>query len=250
VGALDGATIAACPSLDGARLLERLWLSEPAGEVFHVNPLRAILTHLAGGLGPLSPAPVQKLIEGVQAITGCQTFESLRVPLLVVATDFDSGHRAVLRDGPLTPALLASAAIPGLFPPVRIDGRDYLDGGIVDNVPISVALCEGYRDILAIGLMGGAELPETPSNWSGIIARTLQLGLHHRLLSDFECYRRRGNITVICPVTPPEAAWDMRRSHVESLLERSRRATAALIASNGRELFKHSAIHYLDLDRE
>ncbi len=248
VGALDGATIAAWPSPTGVRLLEQLWLSEAAREVFHFHPLGAIVSHLTGGLGPLSPAPVQKLIENFESISGCSRFEDLRVPLLAVATDLDAGRPAVFRTGPLTPALLASTAIPGLFPPVCIEDRVYMDGGIVDNVPISAAVREGYRDILAIGLMAGAELEQTPSSWSDVIARTLQLSLHHRLLSDFERLRRRSKIVVICPVTPPAAAWDMRSPHVESMLEQSRQAMAALIAGQGRRLFQRSAIHYIDLD--
>lgn len=247
VGALDGATIAACPSLTGAQLLAQLWLSDPAREVFHLHPLGAVLSQLGGGLGPLSARPIQSLIESFETITGCATFESLRLPLRVVATDLNAGRPAVFRSGQLAPALLASTAIPGLFSPVRIGDRDYLDGGIVDNVPISVAANEGYRRLLVIGLMAGAELEHSPASWASLIARTLQLSLHHRLLSDFERLKASVKIVAVCPITPPAAAWDMQRSHLESLIERSRRATATLIASEGSRLLVDSAIHYLHL---
>lgn len=248
VGALDGAVLTASPNLEGARLLRELWLSEAAREVFHVHPLGAILSQLARKLGPLSQAPVKRLIEKFESTTGCTTFEDLQLPLLAVATDLDAGRPAVFRSGPLQPALLASTAIPGLFPPVRIGDHDYSDGGIVDNVPIALAVREGYRRILAVGLMAGAELHDTPSSWSEVIARTLQLSLHYRLLSDFERLRTRARIVIICPVTPPAAAWQMKSSHVESLIARSHDATARLLARKGKALFEQSAIHYLDLD--
>jgi NTE family protein len=247
VGALDGATLAARPSLEGAHILEDLWLSESAHQVFHVHPMGMFLSQMSGRFGPLSAEPVQKLIEKVQSLSGCMNFEDLKLKLLVVATDINAGRPALFRSGPLLPALLASTAIPGLYPPVRVQGRDYSDGGVVDNVPISTAVREGYRNVLAIGLMAGAQLRETPASWAELIARTLQLSLHQRLLSDFERLRSRARIAVICPITRPAAAWDMNTSHVEELIERSREATATLLARTGGRLFDRSAIHYLDL---
>jgi NTE family protein len=205
------------------------------------------LSQLAGRLGPLSQAPVDKLIEEFESATGCTAFEDLRIPLLVVATDLDAGRRVVFRSGPLKPALLGSTAIPGLFPPVRIGDRDYSDGGIVDNVPIALAVRDGYRRILAIGLMAGAELRDSPSSWTEVIARTLQLSLHQRLLSDFERLRTRAKIAIICPITPPDAAWEMSPAHVRLLIRRSHQATARLLTEEGNALFERSGIHYLDL---
>lgn len=247
VGALDGGVIACWPTLKGADLLRDLWLSEPARDVFRFHPLTAIRERLSGALGPLSSKPIEELIERFQSITGCNSFEHLRVPLLVVATDLDAGRPVVFRSGPLAAPLRASTAIPGLFAPVRIAGRDYSDGGVVDNVPIATAHGEGYRRILAIGLMAAGEIEATPKSWIELVARTLQLGMHHRLLSDFERLRTQARIVIICPVTPTEAAWKMEQSHVRSLIARSREATARLLEQKGDTLFDRSAIHYLDL---
>ncbi|MGH7764322.1 MAG: patatin-like phospholipase family protein [Candidatus Dormibacteraceae bacterium] len=248
VGALDGAVMAAYPDLDGAHMLRRLWLSRPARDVFHLHPLGAIMSQLSGKLGPLSADPLRKLIEKFESDTGSTTFEDLSIPLLVVATDLDEGRRVVFHTGPLEPALLASTSIPGLFPPVRIGDHDYSDGGIVDNVPIAIAVREGFHRILAIGLMGGAQMHDRPSSWNEVIARTLQLSLHQRLLSDFERLRTQARIVIICPITPAEAAWDMSPEHVSSLIKRSHEATARLLVQTGRALFQRSAIHYLDLE--
>jgi NTE family protein len=250
VGALDGAVIAAQPNVVGAELLHGLWLSKPAREVFHLHSLGVILSRLAGQLGILSAGPVRALVEEFESATGCAGFEDLRIPLRVVATDLVAGCPVVFRSGLLAPALMASAAIPGVFPPVTVGGRVCADGGIIDNAPISIAVQEGYGRILVIGLMAGGELEEAPSSWTELLARTLQLSLHHRLLSDFQRLREQARIVVICPITRPRAAWDMRLSHVESLIVRSHEAARHLLARRGSALFDRSAIHYLDLADE
>jgi NTE family protein len=162
-----------------------------------------------------------------------------------VATDMNAGKPAVFRSGELMPALLASTAIPGLFPAVRINEREHLDGGVVDNTPMNTAVDDGARDVVAISLMGGGEYEQSPANLPELIARTLQLSLHHQMLSDYERLRRRARIVVLCPITAPTATWVMKREHVESVIEASRAAMAALLQQRGAKLFRHSGIHYL-----
>ncbi|HKC18739.1 MAG TPA: patatin-like phospholipase family protein [Candidatus Dormibacteraeota bacterium] len=250
VGALDGAVISAWPNLEGAELLQQLWRSRPAAEVFRVHSLGALRSRLAGQLGIPSPGPVQALIDRFELATGCGSFEDLQVPLRVVATDLRAGCPVVFRSGPLAPPLMASAAIPGVFPPVEVGDHICCDGGIVDNAPISIAVEEGYGTILAIGLMAGGELSSAPSSWTELIARSLQLSLHQRLLSDFHRLRGRARIVVICPITSPRSAWDMRPAHVQSLIARSRDAVLDLLADEGGALFGRSAIYYLDVGGE
>jgi len=247
VGALNGAAICAYPSLAGAQMLRELWFSKQAQDVFTLHPVGMLVSRLRHRSGPFTESPVRKLVQRALSITGKASFESLRVPFIAVATDVSSGEPELFRAGPLEPALLASAAIPGVFPPVRIGERDYLDGGIVENTALSVAVAEGARRIIAISLMAGAEQEHAPTNLGSIIALTLQLSLHHQMLSDLERLRGRADMTVLCPVTPPTATWEMRRAHVEDVIERSRRATAELLARRGSKLFRHSAVHYIDL---
>jgi NTE family protein len=250
VGALDGAVLASRPGSAGADLLEQMWLSDAARDVFRFHTVNAILARFSGHLGILSPEPLKRLIAKFQWLTGCARFEDLQVPLQVVATDVIAGRPIVFRSGELAPALLASAAIPGVFPPVVVDGQYCSDGGVVDNMPIGLAVSEGYGRVLAIGLMGVSTIGARPASWSELLARTLQLTLHQRLLSDFERLKSTSRIVVICPLTPPQAAWDMKPSHVESLIEQARAATNDLLDGVGGALFRRSAIYYLDLVRD
>src|SRR5437870_11812792 len=248
VGALNGASIAAYPSLAGSMLLREVWMSRPALSVFEAHPLGLIVSGVRRDrLSAFPQRNVRRLIDRAQALTGVTTFEQLRLPLAVVATDLNAGKPAVFRSGELTPALLASTAIPGVFPMVVIGGREHMDGGVVDNTPIDIAIEDGAKEVLAISLMAGGEHEKVPDSWPGLIARTLQLSLHHQMLSDYERLRDRARIVVLCPVTSPTATWEMRQHHLEAVMESSRAATSALLAKRGSKLFRHSGIHYLDL---
>src|SRR5207245_4582354 len=120
-GALNGPATAPYPSLAGTRMLREVWLPRQATAVFEAHPLGVIVSGLRRDRLSLMPQRnVRRLIDRAEGLTGMTTFEQLRVPLAVVATDMNAGKPAVFRSGALTPALLASAAIPGLFPSVRI----------------------------------------------------------------------------------------------------------------------------------
>jgi NTE family protein len=248
VGALNGASIAAYPSLAGTMMLREVWLSRQAAEVFEAHPLGVIISGLRRDLLSVMPQQnVRNLINRAQALTGVTTFEQLRTPLAVVATDMNAGKPAVFRSGDLGPALLASTAIPGVFPSVRINDREHLDGGVVDNTPMNIAIDDGARDVLAISLMAGGEYEQAPASLPELIARTLQLSLHHQMLSDYERLRERARIVVLCPITAPTATWVMKRQHVESVMDAARHGTAELLKQRGSRLFRHSGIHYIPL---
>jgi len=74
-----------------------------------------------------------------------QRIEQANSPLHIAATDMATGGEIVHSTGPVVNAVLASAAIPGVFPPVRIEGVDLIDGGVATNTPISVAVAVAGR---------------------------------------------------------------------------------------------------------
>jgi len=248
VGALNAATLAAYPSRAGAAMLRELWFSRLAQDVFRVHPLGIVLNRFRGdALSAMPASNVTRLIQRANQLTGIETFEGLRVPLEVLATDIGAGRPHVFRAGPLLPALRASTAIPGVFPAVQIDGAGYLDGGIVDNMPIGLALSGGEREVLGIDLMAGDALERAPHTWSELMARTLQLILHQRMLSDFARLRALGRVAVLCPVLGPNDGLDMEPKHVEALIDRARRATGRFLAERGRRLFRESGVYYIRL---
>jgi NTE family protein len=217
-------------------------------DVFRTHPLNAVWSRLVGGtLAALPASNVTRVVERALQLCGTSDFGDLKVPLEVLATDISAGRPHVFTSGPLLPALQASTAIPGVFPTVRIESHGYLDGGIVDNMPIGLAVEDGAREVLGIGLMAGGELDRHPLGWAELMGRTLQLSLHHRMLSDFERLRDRAKVVLVCPVLGPGEGLDMRRDHLEAMIDGVRDATLRLLRQQGSRLFARSAIHYVNV---
>ena len=89
------------------------------------------------------------------------------------------------------------------------------------------------------------ELAGQTMGWAELMGRTLQLSLHHRMLSDFERLRDRAKVVLLCPVLGPGEGLDMRRDHLEATIEGVRQATLRLLREQGRGIFARSAIHYI-----
>lgn len=90
--------------------------------------------------------------ELLTALLGDRTFADLPIPCAVTATDLVSGQMVLLNEGPLVPAVLATTALPSIFPPVLIDGRALVDGGVLNNVPVDVAKGMGADKVIAVEL--------------------------------------------------------------------------------------------------
>ncbi len=165
IGAWNGALLARDPTPAGVERLAEVWLT--------AHPTRVLLGLEPNGHSPAMAiassryatyiAAAQRLAAGhpslygdvglrnfAQAAVGELTFEELAVPLRVIAADITHGRRAVFSTGPIAPAILASSAIPGIFPPVRIGDTVYVDGGILDNASIETALALGARRLFIL----------------------------------------------------------------------------------------------------
>jgi NTE family protein len=151
-GALNGAGICFAPNLTGVAQLSAVWEQLRSDQVFPGGKIHRAWnvvrrgTHLFGS-------------EGLEALihhsTPARLFSDLQVPLRVIATDLDTGEEVVLVRGPLKPALLASTALPGVFPIVHHDGRRLVDGGVVDNVPLSHALAGPVDRVFVLNVSSG-----------------------------------------------------------------------------------------------
>jgi len=108
----------------------------------------------------LGLAGVHELL--VEALGDC-TFEDLRLPFAVTAVDLDTAERVALRSGRVVDAVMATIAVPGVFPPVELDGRTLIDGGVLAPVPVGLARS------LAPGLPVAAVVLSPPMNeWGGL----------------------------------------------------------------------------------
>lgn len=101
------------------------------------------------GMGPVKG---DKLEEFVKSKVPAANIENLKIPFAAVATDLNRGTRVILDKGPLARAVRASSAIPGVFNPVEHQGKMLVDGGVVENIPISVARELGADIVIAVDI--------------------------------------------------------------------------------------------------
>jgi len=148
VGAINAAH-AAFHATDGHDCLERIWLGLARRRLFSCNPFAIAAGMVRSRMSLYSDRLIRTLVAEHLA---SDRFEDARVPLFITATDICSGERRVFSSGSLTQAILASTAIPGLFPPVRMDGRLYVDGGVTSGGDISVAIEQGATTVVFIDL--------------------------------------------------------------------------------------------------
>ncbi len=87
--------------------------------------------------------------------TDVQDFSELNIPVMMVATDLETGKKVVLKSGDILDALRASMSMPGLFAPAWVKDRWLVDGGLVDPVPVSVARAMGADIVVAVDLSSG-----------------------------------------------------------------------------------------------
>lgn len=145
VGALNATFIAFDPTPAGVEGLEQLWLGLRDTDLFPGGRFKASWARmLVKGNRVFDNSGLRRLV--TERLPDAR-FEDARIPLAIVATDLETGAEKVFSSGPILEPLLASTAMPGIFPPVMIDGREYTDGGVADNVPIGPAVSMGARTI-------------------------------------------------------------------------------------------------------
>lgn len=178
VGAMNGALVAADPEAAPDRL-QALWTNLDEYSPFEASLLERASTfartrtHLHGN---------HRLRRLLLAHLPVRTFEDLRLPFQCVASSVERAGARWFTSGPLIDALLASTAVPGLLPPVEVDGEHYLDGGLVDSIPVGRALESGAQDIYVLQV-GRVEQPlEVPRKpWEvGLVA--FEIARRHRFV--------------------------------------------------------------------
>ena len=182
VGAWNGAWLAMGPTGERMEMMARAWAStHPMQVLLGRERLPAATTHQAV-TGMLVLSAARNVTRGNPSLYGDVglrqllaryyagvTFEGLEVPLYVIATSLTDGARAIFSTGAIGPALLASSAIPGIFPPVRIGHATYVDGGAIENCGLDLALTLGARRLFVLDVGYDASLAAA-QEWTALPA--------------------------------------------------------------------------------
>jgi len=230
VGALNGAAIAADPSLDGVEVLADLWKSLSGSGMFAGSLLSQASTLARHRTHLHSAEPLRRLM----ADRLPELIEDLAVPFQCVAASIEAAAAHWFSSGPLAEAVLASCAVPGLLPPVEIGGEHFLDGGLVHSIPVGRALALGASDIYVLHV-GRIERPLTVprSPWDlGLVA--FEIARRHRFVEEMATLPAavRAHVLPSGEENTPLISLRYRSSaDVAARIERGHRATAAYLAT-------------------
>ncbi len=180
VGAINGAAIAADPTPAGVDVLADLWGSLAEAGMFTDNVLARAGTLAKYRTHLYSPAPLRKLLSTRLP----DAFEDLVLEFQCVAASIETAGAHWFSRGNLADAVLASAAVPGLLPPVVIDGEHFLDGGLVHSIPVGRALALGATEIYVLHV-GRIEQPlKAPRSLWDVCLTSFELARRHRFVEE------------------------------------------------------------------
>jgi NTE family protein len=200
VGALNGAFIASRPATtDTAQQLADVWRGISRWNVFPLNPLTGFFGFFGARDHLVSDGGLRKLVAENLELS---LLEESPVPLYVIATDLLSGRDLRLSSGDALDAIIASAAIPGVFPAVEREGRLLIDGGVANNAPIADAIELGAERIYVLPTGNACDLPEPPKGAVAMLLHAMSLLVMGRLLVEVEMLRDRAELIVLPPPCP------------------------------------------------
>lgn len=199
-GALNAAFIASRPqTVQTADALGGIWLGLRRGQVFPVNLLTGLLGFL-GAQDHLVPDGAMRRL--ITRHIERDRLEQMPLELHVIAVDVVTGEEVRLSHGPAVQAIMASAAIPAVLPPVSWEGRELMDGGVANNTPISHAVELGASEIYVLPTGNACALAEPPSGALAMALHALSILMQRRLIEDIETQKDRTKLVVLPPPCP------------------------------------------------
>ena len=165
----------------------------------------------------------QKLQDYVNQLVGNRPIEKLKLPFAAVSTQLEDGHRTVFVRGNTGQAVRASSSIPGVFEPVEISGRHYVDGGVVSPVPVDAARQLGADLVIAVDISSKAD-GSNPQGMLGVVGQSISI--MGQKLGEQELTRAD---VVIRPKVNQIGATDFEQKN-QAILEGERAALAAMPA--------------------
>jgi NTE family protein len=236
VGALNGAAIAADPAPSTVDRLEEVWMSLDKTGVFTGSVFSGAANLVRTRTSLHSNRPLQTLIQRLLP----PTFEDLKVPFQCVAASIERAAEHWFSEGPLAEAILASSAVPGILPAVAINGEHFIDGGIVNSIPIDRAVELGSTEIFVLHV-GRIERPlSPPKNPWQVAMVAFEIARRHRFARDMASLPE-GVLAHVLPTGEPEpprydSLGQLRYRNFRSVDRRiqvAHRATAAYLAEAG-----------------
>lgn len=230
-GAINSVFFAFQPHTAGAMRLEFLWRSIRRKQIMPWS-IRSILgAFRARGDHLVSSAKLRALL---YEQFGSRTLEDCDLPVHVVATEMKTGNEIVISSGSAVDAVLASTAIPGIFPPVALAGNMLIDGGVANNTPISTAIRLGATHVVVLATGFTCAERRQPKGALEHALSALNLLVARQLVSDLERWTPHAAISVVTPLCPLDVSpYDYSQSGL--LIDRAAAETRRWLAAGGLE---------------
>ena len=226
VGGINGAYIASRPqTFKTATALGDIWRGLERHHIFPVGFAGGFLGFVGRRSHFLSNRALRRL---VRTHAEFDDLAQAPIPLHVIATDAATGQEVAISRGNTVEAVLATSALPGIFPPVRWDGRLLVDGGVSNYAPISHALDLGAENIYVLTSGTACDLPEPPQGALPLLLHSMSILITGRLVVEIDHLQEKANFIVLpppCPVDVPPHDF----SQAASLIDRSYETTSAYL---------------------
>ena len=222
IGAVNAAHLAADPTLDNVERLRDLWCDVRAGAVFPLSPIHNAKALFREG----AFFSVHLWRRFLEQRAQYRNIEDAAVPLRITATDYEEGRSVCFDSGPVVDAILASTALPGIFPPYEIDGHHYIDGAISEQLPLKAALDAGADTIYVMAVSVPSPPPDRRSPLT-ILRHSLTILLYPRIRLDaLDLPGEHGKLKIVqVPSLATQVSlWDMSRHRklIDSAYETTR----------------------------
>ena len=181
IGAILGAMYAGVPHRHDVDDVESLWLEVGPSEVFGSSVWTRALTAVRQRTAIHSHDDLEALIRRHLPV---DTFDDFVTPFQCVATCIETASDHVFTSGDVATALLASSAVPGLLPPVEIDGRHYIDGGVVNSIPLAPAIAAGVDRVFVLHVGHIEELLSAPGQPWEVAMVSFEIARRHRFIRE------------------------------------------------------------------
>ncbi|RMG96235.1 MAG: patatin-like phospholipase family protein [Chloroflexi bacterium] len=225
VGALNGAVIADHGMIEGTHLLEEVWENLSREMIFPGGRI-AQARHLLST--KLSIFPNDNLTELICRTLSVTEFEALHLPFGALATNLLTHHGALFTSGKLHKALLASAAIPGVYPPVEINGVLYVDGALTAHVPLAAAVRMGAASLVVLDTGDTCHHASLPRHVAEMFLITMHTAMRQRVLVEAPAIARQLPVLYLpspCPIS--RSVLDFSNSQV--LMKQAEETTAVFL---------------------
>jgi NTE family protein len=200
VGSINGAVLASAPVDRSSRVLQEMWETMAATDVFGESIFRRVRNLFNHWTHLHSNAPLRHLIEQWVVF---DNFEDAFVDFQCVAACIEDSSEHWFASGSVVEAILASCALPGVLPPVEVGGRHYIDGGVVNSIPVSRAVELGAKEIYVLHVGHIDDPLAVPRHPWDVAMVSFEIARRHRFHRELETRREDVTIHVMPTGKPP-----------------------------------------------